>query len=55
MPNFTKTCSVCHTQVHIRTKICKVCGTKLNKSGQKSQRGRPVGTTVAAGYKASPG
>ena len=46
----TKICSVCNTQLHIRTKICKVCGTKVTK-----ERGRPEGTTVAAGYKASPG
>ena len=36
------------TQLHIRTRT--VCGTKLNKCGQKCARGWPVGTT---GYKAS--
>lgn len=42
-----KTCSICNTRLDIRTKICKVCGTKVTK-----ECGRPVGPTVAAGYEA---
>ena len=46
MTFITKTCSVYNTRLHnIRTKICKVCGTKVTK-----ERGWPVGTTVEAGY-----
>lgn len=50
MTFITKTCSVCNTRLHIHTKICKVCGIKVTK-----EYGWPVGTTVAAGYKPSPG
>ena len=43
MPRLVKTCSKCNLNK------CLSCGTKLTKS--ENVRGRPVGTTVAAGYR----
>ena len=48
-----KICSACNSEQHIRTTKCSSCGSKLTKTGQK--RGRPVGTTAAAGYSVSGG
>ena len=48
-----KICSACNSEQHIRTTKCSSCGSKLTKTGKK--RGRPVGTTAAAGYSASGG
>ena len=46
---FYKMCSVCNHQQPKSTTKCSNCGIKITKSGKK--RGRPVGTTAAAGYK----
>lgn len=48
MSNLRKTCSRCNFEQPIRTNKCPNCGSTLTKLGKV--RGRPVGTTVAAGY-----
>ena len=50
MPRLCKTCSVCNSQQHVRS---KKCGAALTKSGKKV--GRPKNTTIAAGHNASSG
>ena len=52
-PLFWKNCSVCNSKQHIHSQKCLNCGSRLTKSGKKV--GRPVGTTVAAGYNVSDG
>ena len=53
MPRLRKTCSVCNSQEHVRSRKCSNCGTTLTKSGKKV--GRPKKTTIAAGYNTSSG
>ena len=53
MSPLRKTCSKCNFEQPIRTNKCPNCGSTLTKSGKV--RGRPVGTTVAAGYRVGPG
>ena len=47
--NLCETCSKCNFEQPLRTNKCLNCGSTLTKA-----RGRPVGTTVAGGYKVGP-
>ena len=47
--NLRKTCSKCDFEQSVRTNKCPNCGSTLTKSG------KVLGTTVAAGYRVSPG
>ena len=50
MPKGYKECEACGNSVHFRSKMCNQCGKVLNR-----KRGRPKGTTAAAGFKVSEG
>ena len=45
---FFRACPTCTGKVHVRQKLCKHCGHAFQR-----QRGRPTGTTAAAGFNVS--